>query len=433
VYLNFYGLNEKPFNLTPDTKFLYLSKNHQDALNHLVYGIREKEWFMVLTGDVGTGKTTIVRALLERLSEDASSALILDPMLEGDDLLRAILEDFGIDNPGGTRKELIGRLNQFLLGELRQGRNTILIIDEAQHLSNQALEETRLLSNLETEKAKLLQIILVGQVELHRKLESSLLRPLNQRISIRYHLLPLSRGDTEKYIHHRLLVAGSNGHITFSAGAVNEIFKHSRGIPRLINLICDRTLLAGYAKQSNYLDKKVVKKGVGSLKKQGVPSTTASKGRKIFHLGSLALFLGYIFLIGLQGKSLYVRSWRFAHSMMERLPVIERHRVVTPKGGMQSTPTSGHEGKSLPFSHPYGIHISSYRDNRRALQDVNQLRKLGYLAFTIKEDIPGKGIWYRVMFGRFQTKGEAQAMLKEIKTLKGFSDVRIIRAKSGKG
>jgi general secretion pathway protein A len=429
VYLTFFGLKEKPFNLTPDTKFLYLSKNHQDALNHLVYGIREREWFMVLTGDIGTGKTTIVRALLERLNEDTSSALILDPLLEGDDLLRAILEDFGIDNPGGTRKELIGRLNQFLLGELRQGRNTILIIDEAQHLSDQALEEIRLLSNLETEKAKLLQIILVGQVELHRKLESSLLRPLNQRISIRYHLLPLSRGDTEKYIHHRLLAAGSNGHMSFSVGALNEIFKHSRGIPRLINLICDRTLLAGYTRQSNYLDKKLVKKGVGSLKKQGVPSTIASKGRKIFYLGVLALFLGYISLIGLQGESLYVRSWRFAHSVMGPIPVIERHPVVTPKGGIQSTPTSAHEAKSSPFTHLYGLHISSYRDNRRALQDVNQLRELGYQAFTLKEDIPGKGIWYRVMFGRFQTRGEAQAMLKEIKTLKGFSDVRIIRAK----
>jgi general secretion pathway protein A len=271
MYLNFYGLNEKPFNLTPDTKFLYLSENHQDALNNLVYGIREEEWFMVLTGDIGTGKTTIVRALLERIDEDTSSALILDPLLEEEDLLKAILEDFGIDSPGGTRKELIDRLNQFLLGEHSEGRKTILIIDEAQHLSEQALEEIRLLSNLETKKAKLLQIILVGQVELHQKLESSFLRPLNQRISIRYHLAPLSRVDIEKYIRHRLSVVGHNGHITFSAGALNEIFKHSRGIPRLINLVCDRTLLAGYAKQSNYLDKQMVKKGAESLKKQGVP------------------------------------------------------------------------------------------------------------------------------------------------------------------
>ena len=320
MYLNFYGLDEKPFNLTPDSKFLYLSKNHQDALNNLIYGIREKEWFMVLTGDIGTGKTTIVRALTERLNEDTSSAFILDPLLEGEGLLRSILEDFGIDNPGGTRKELVYTLNQFLLGELMQGRKTVLIIDEAQHLSDRALEQIRLLSNLETEKVKLLQIILVGQVELHQKLESSYLRPLNQRISIRYHLLPLSRHGTEKYIYHRLLVAGSNGQITFSIGALNEIYRQSRGIPRLINLICDRTLLAGYTKRSNHLDKQMVKQGSESLKKQGVPTTIFSRRRRLLFLGALALFLGCIFLIGLQAETLYVRFSESTHSVWKHVP-----------------------------------------------------------------------------------------------------------------
>jgi len=436
MYLDFYGLNEKPFSLTPDTRFLYLSKNHQDASNHLLYGIREKEGFVVLTGDIGTGKTTIVRALLERVNEDTSSALILDPMLEGEELLRATLEDFGIDSPGGTRTELIGRLNQFLLGELMQARGAVLIIDEAQHLSDQALEEIRLLSNIETEKAKLLQIILVGQVELHQKLESSFLRPLNQRISIRYHLLPLSRVDTDKYIYHRLLVAGSNGHITFSAGALNEIFKHSQGIPRLINLVCDRTLLAGYAKQSNYLNKQMVKKGAESLKKQGVPYTILSKGRRPLLLGVLALFLGCVFLIGLQGEGLHVRSKKLVHSLQVRLPIIEQRPVAVPKVEIESAATSAHDSKSSPMaietqglSHRYSIHISSYRDNRRALMDVNQLRRLGYQAFSLKKDIPGKGIWYRVMFGKSRTRGEAQTMLKKIKTLKTFSDARIIKLK----
>ena len=435
MYLDFYGLNEKPFSLTPDTRFLYLSKNHQDALNHLVYGIREEEWFMVLTGDIGTGKTTIVRALLERINEDTSSALILDPLLKGEDLLRATLEDFGIDSPGGTRKELIGRLNQFLLGELMHGRKAVLIIDEAQHLSEQTLEEIRLLSNLETEKAKLLQIILVGQVELHQKLESSLLRPLNQRISIRYHLLPLSRVDVEKYIRHRLLVAGSNGHISFSSGALNEIFSHSQGIPRLINLVCDRTLLSGYAKQSTYLDKQMVKKGAESLKKQGVSYTILSKGRRLLLLGALALFLGCAFLIGLRGEGLYVRSKKLVHSSQVRLPIIEQRPVAVPKAEIKSATASAHDSKSSPMaietqglSHRYGIHISSYRDNRRALMDVNQLRRLGYQAFSIKKDISGKGIWYRVMFGKSRTRSEAQTMLKKIKAFKSFSDARIIRS-----
>jgi general secretion pathway protein A len=428
MYLSFYGLDEKPFNLTPDTKFLYLSKNHQDALNHLMYGIREKEGFVVLTGDVGTGKTTIVRALLEMLGKDTSSALVLNPMLEGEELLRSILEEFGIGNKGGRKRELIDRLNEFLLSELMQGKNAVLVIDEAQHLSNQALEQIRLLSNLETEKAKLLQIILVGQVELHQKLESSFLRPLNQRISIRYHLLPLSRIDTEKYIHHRLLVAGSNGNLTFSDGALSEIFKYSQGIPRLINLICDRTLLAGYTKQTDYLNKLMVKKGAESLKKQGLPFTTSPKIRRLLLLGVLALLLVCILFIGFQGE------------IWERLPLIEWPSPATPTEGIGSTTPSIHGDTSSPgltgaeeVSHPYSIQIRSYRDNRPAIMDVNQLGKLGYQAFIIKAETPGKGIWYQVMFGKFQTKADAQAMLKKIKTIKGFSDARIIRVKGDKG
>jgi len=424
MYLDFYGLNEKPFSLTPDTRFLYLSKNHQDASNHLLYGIREKEGFVVLTGDIGTGKTTIVRALVERLGRDTSSALLLNPMLEGEELLRCILEEFGIGNTRGLRKELIDRLNKFLLGELMQARGAVLIIDEAQHLSEQALEEIRLLSNLETEKAKLLQIILVGQVELHQKLKSSFLRPLNQRISIRYHLRSLSRIDTEKYIYHRLLVAGSNGHITLSAGALNEIFKYSQGIPRLINLVCDRTLLAGYAGQSNRLDKKMVERGIESLGKQGVPSTPSSKRRQFFSLGVLALLLGCIYLIVFQGETLYVISSNTTspNEDTSRTAQLIFYPIHT---------TSIDEGTSS--SHPYSIHITSYRDNRRALVNVNQLRELGYEAFTTKKDIPGKEIRYRVMFGKFQSKGEAQAMLKKIKALKGFSDARIIMAEGDMG
>ena len=368
MYLDFYGLNEKPFSLTPDAKFLYLSKNHQDASNNLLYGIREKEGFVVLTGDIGTGKTTIVRALVERLGRDTSSALLLNPMLEGEELLRCILEEFGIADTGCGRKELNDRLNQFLLSELMEARGVVLIMDEAQHLSEQALEEIRLLSNLETEKVKLLQIILVGQVELHQKLKSSFLRALNQRISIRYHLLPLSRTDTEKFIYHRLLVAGSNGDITFSAGALNEVFKHSHGIPRLINLVCDRTLLAGYAGQSNYLDKKMVKRGIKSLEKQGIPSTTSSKNRRVLFLGTLALLLGCICLIGSQGETLYVTSSKFAHFIGERLParLSGRHELpvkppsrVTATDRSASTATAAPEKTSLPggmgaekFSYP---------------------------------------------------------------------------------
>ncbi len=446
MYLSFYGLNEKPFGLTPDTKFLYLSKNHRDALNHLIYGIREKEGFVVLTGDVGTGKTTIVRALLERLGDDTRSALILNPVLEGKELLSSILEEFGISNTGGTGKELIDRLNQFLLGEFMQRKDAVLIIDEAQHLSDQTLEHIRLLSNLETEKAKLLQIILVGQVELHLKLESPLLRPLNQRVSIRHHLAPLDRTDTEKYIYHRLLVAGSNGHINFSTGAINEIFRYSQGIPRLTNLVCDRTLLTGYVGQSNHIDKRIVKKGAKSLEKYRVCSTAHHKNKGLYFLVVIALFLECIYFTGSHGKTLYSTSSKFAHLVWEclaadpsggpRLPSIERNSTATPIAKTESTGISADEGTCSPEAieaensiYRYSIHIGSYRESERAFLNVNQLRKSGYRAFVIKADIPGKGIWNRVMLGNFQAKGDAQETLRKIQTVEDFSDARIIRFK----
>lgn len=450
MYLSFYGLHEKPFSLTPDTKFLYLSKNHRDALNHLIYGIIEKEGFVVLTGDIGTGKTTIVRALLERLGEHATSALIINPILEGKELLRSILEEFGINNTQGTRKELIDRLNQFLLGELVQRRDAVLIIDEAQHLSDQALEHIRLLSNLETEKAKLIQIILVGQVELHLKLESPLLRPLNQRVSIRHHLAPLDLTDTEKYIHHRLLVAGSNGHITLSTGAINEIFKYSQGIPRLINLFCDRTLLTGYVRQRSHIDKRIVKKGAESLEKHRVPSNTHCKNKGLYFLVVLALFLECIYFTGLHGKRLYSTSSRFAHLVWECLAAdppsgpglssIERTAAATAIAKTEFTSTPGHEDtcsseamEAKRSGHPYSIHIGSYRESERAFSNVDHLRKSGYQANVIEVDIPGKGILHRVMCGKFQTKGDAQETLEKIKTVEGFSDARITRFKEDDG
>jgi general secretion pathway protein A len=441
MYLDFYGINEKPFNLSPDTRFLYLSKNHQDALNNLIYGIREKEWFMVLTGEIGTGKTTIIRALMEKLNGDTSSALILDPLLEGEELLKTVLEDFGIDNAAGTRKELVDRLNQFLLGELRQGRKTVLVIDEAQHLSDRALEEIRLLSNLETETEKFLQIILVGQVELHQKLESLYLRPLNQRISIRYHLLPLSRLDTEQYIRHRLLVAGSNGQISFTAGALNEIFKQSRGIPRLISLVCDRTLLAGYARQSTCLNKQMVKKGAESLKKQGGHPTLFPRRGRVILLGALALFLWCVFLMAFQRQGLYMRFLKAPQSVGmpistpmagEREPsVAEPYSMSVPVVAVAPAAASSYE--SAPdISHQYCIHVSSYRDNTNALMDINQLHGMGYPDFTItKIDIPGKGTWYRVMSEKFKTKAAALAMREKIRALKGFSNARIIMLNRG--
>ena len=213
------------------------------------------------------------------------------------------------------------------------------------------------------------------------------------------------------------MVAGSNGHITFSTGALNEIFKYSQGIPRLINLVCDRTLLAGYAGQSNHLDKKMVKKGIESFGKQGVPSANSFKNRKALFLGTLALLLGCIYLIVFQYKTLYPTS---SNSTSTDESTSRTAQLVFYPIHTAST------DDSTSSSHPYSIQISSYQDNKWALIEVNQLRKFGYEAFITKKDIHGKGIWYRVMSGKFRIKGEAQAMLKKIKALKDFSDARIV-------
>jgi general secretion pathway protein A len=265
MYQEFYGLMEKPFLLTPDPQFLYLSESHQTAIESLLYGIREKEGFMVVSGDIGTGKTTICRALLGKLDKNVKTAVIFNSFLTEEELLESILLDFGFSSKGRTKKERIDALNKLLIHFLSHGKNAVLIIDEGQNLSIPVLEQIRMLSNLETEKEKLLQIILLGQLELNQKLRSDELKQLNQRIAIRHHLAPLSRVEMESYIYQRLTAAGAEGRITFSKFAFNEIYKFSKGTPRLINLICDRALLRGFVEETFHIDNGIIKKARDSL------------------------------------------------------------------------------------------------------------------------------------------------------------------------
>ncbi len=265
MYQEFYGLKEKPFALTPDPQFLYLSESHRTALESLLYGIEQREGFIVITGDIGTGKTTICRAALEQMDKKVKTAVIFNSHLTERELLKSILQDFGLLLKGRSRKELIDLLNRFLLDQLAQGGNVVIIIDEAQNLSIPVLEQIRMLSNLETEKEKMLQIVLLGQLELNEKLKAPELKQLNQRIAIRHQLAPLTLSETESYIHQRLSIAGAQGRITFSRSALKEIYRFSKGIPRRINLICDRCLLAGFVDQTHRIDRKHVEEAKRSL------------------------------------------------------------------------------------------------------------------------------------------------------------------------
>src|SRR5262245_24920981 len=255
MYTAHFKLTERPFAVTPDPRYLYMSDAHREALAHLLYGIGEGGGFVQLTGEVGTGKTTLCRCLLEQLPPEVDVALILNPKLTDVELLAAVCDELRIPYPPGTesRKLLVDKLYQYLLEAHARGRRTVLIIDEAQDLAPDVLEQIRLLTNLETSTEKLLQIILIGQPELIRVLGREDLRQLAQRVVARYHLRPFSRDDTRAYIRHRMEIAGQKGKV-FSEGAVRRVHLASRCIPRLINGICDRALLGGYAQDKHQVD-----------------------------------------------------------------------------------------------------------------------------------------------------------------------------------
>ena len=266
MYNQFYELKESPFNVTSDPAFFYSSSRHSEAFSHLVYGIQQRKGILVITGEIGTGKTTLCRTLLNNLDHKTRTAFILHPNFSEIQLLQLIVKDLGITPKAQNKAALISGLNDFLLEETSQGHNVALIIDEAQNLRPNQLEQIRLLSNLETEKEKLLQIVLVGQPELMEKLKLVSLRQLNQRIMVRYHILPLDKSELNDYIHHRLKVAGAIDKLHFTKEAVDEIFLYSGGTPRLINIICDRTLLAGFVLGSYTIDYGVVKKCIEEVR-----------------------------------------------------------------------------------------------------------------------------------------------------------------------
>ncbi|HPR50520.1 MAG TPA: AAA family ATPase [Deltaproteobacteria bacterium] len=266
MFESFFGLSENPFNLTPDPKFLFLSQVHQEALSHLQYGIEQRKGFVLITGEVGAGKTTICRSLLAKLPRKTRTALVLNPSLSSVELLQTINQDFGIDAAPTSKKELLDRLYEFLIQVFVDGENAVLIIDECQNLSPDVLEQIRMLSNLETEKEKLLQILLIGQPQLAKMLSSPDLKQINDRIVLRYHIWPLGLADTKEYISHRLAVAGSHGNIKFTSSALKRIYASAQGLPRKINAVAERSLLIAYLKAKRTISKGIVDGAIQELR-----------------------------------------------------------------------------------------------------------------------------------------------------------------------
>ncbi|MEE4186157.1 MAG: AAA family ATPase [Gammaproteobacteria bacterium] len=293
MYTSFFGLNEKPFSITPNPRYLYMSERHTEALAHLIYGIKDSGGFIQLTGEVGTGKTTLIRGLLQRLPDNADIALILNPQLSATEFLGAILEELGVEIPAesDSRKALTAALNHYLLENYSKGRRTILIVDEAQNFAVDVLEQIRLLTNLETAKHKLLQITLIGQPELRTMLARNDLRQLAQRITARYHLEPLSQADTEEYVGHRLRVAGATRNV-FTSAACRELYRLSGGIPRIINVLADRALLGAFTHEAAEVTPALVRKAASEVYGEDTDSASRwSVGLRVAAVAGLAALL----------------------------------------------------------------------------------------------------------------------------------------------
>lgn len=281
MYNKFYGFSEPPFNLTPNSRFFFESSRHAEALSTLVYAIQQRKGFVVITGEIGSGKTTVCRTLLNHLDSQTETALITNTHISGKDLLVTVLEDLNVAFEPGSKSKLLSQLNHYLIEQLRRDKNIVIILDEAQNLSASVMEEVRMLSNLETENEKLIQIIFMGQPELKKKLALDRLEQLRQRIAVYYHLSPLSAEDTVKYVLHRLKIASQSDTQYFTDAAMALVYEFSHGVPRLINQICDSALLSGYIYGVKMVDEKIMREVIRESPMNQISSTAHKMAAKV--------------------------------------------------------------------------------------------------------------------------------------------------------
>jgi general secretion pathway protein A len=349
LYQDHFGIRENPFSIIPDPHYLYMSQRHQEALAHLLYGISESGGFVLLTGEVGTGKTTICRALIEKLPDTVDLALILNPRLTEAELMAAICDEMRIPYPLGTKslKDFFDFMNRHLLNAHARGRNPVLMIDEAQNLSPEVLELIRLLTNLETSEKKLLQIILVGQPELNHILAQENHRQTAQRITARYHLMPLGLVETRNYIHHRLQVAGLDATV-FSKGAIQTVHKAARGIPRLINSICDRALLAAYVEGRRQITPKLARIAAAEV----LGTAVLTPGRSVWRSLVLALsIVGLVFWVAVDPYRTGIKE-TVAHLIQPLLPPPAPAVVVETKPEPMPEPVVEPAAEPIPQPQP---------------------------------------------------------------------------------
>ena len=453
MYLDYFGLTEKPFSLTPDPKYFFASGAHAEARDLLRYGIREKEGFMCFVGGTGTGKTTLLRTVLEDFGDEVVTALVLNPFLSEEDLLRIILVDFGIctreelaSSSGGlySKQHLIDRLNEHLMALSVQGRTAVLVIDEAQNLPLPVLEQIRLLSNLETSKAKLLQIVLAGQLGLRDLLATPQLSQLAQRISVRYTIQPLTTQEIGRYIDHRLRIAGSTGDIVFTDPAVQRVFRLSSGVPRLVNLIADRSLLASYSQRTTHVTPEVVQRAAEALDldRPGVAppvegTVRRERGGWFKRLLAGAAVVGTVMVGGymlLQGgeagerraqpvraEGLHDATPAAGSSRGAKSPASTPAQSVRPVASQSSAPTP-HAGpaaqpQTLAPERGFTVYLSSFRSPSDGflVQLRSDLSVAGYDSFLVEATVPGQGTLHRLVVGDFGDQASAQMVARRLR------------------
>jgi len=452
MYEHYYGFAEKPFSLTPDPKYLYRSQSHASAFDLLQYAVRRREGFAVITGDIGTGKTTLCRALLEQIDRATFTALVLNPFLTEEDLLKRILQDFGVlsreeaKSPAMasiSKQELVETLYDFLLSLVPLKASAVLIIDEAQNLPLQVLEQIRILSNLETDKEKLLQIILVGQLNLHGLLRSPDLRQLDQRVSIRYELAPLDRDSVAAYITHRLTIAGGGQSVAFAPDAVDEVHRVSHGIPRLINLVCDRALLGGYSQRTSRVTAELVRhaaEGLELAEQTAPPPAARSRAGFVRRNGPMLAAASVLLSAAVTGAAATAMLYeRYVERSVEA-------QVATPVPSPASTPiaparhhsTDAVVSRQLPGEAALTILVGSYPVGASATADAVRgmtawLETSGFQVFYAEVDLGSQGRWQRVLAGAYTDPELARRDAARITAAAPQLDAHVIAADAAAG